>query len=91
MELPESSNWENFKMLLDNMEFWFICFGLTGLFFVVTGIQYWLPTYLQKIYGKGKDEAAVLYTVISITGPIIGVIAGGLLTTYFGGYNSIKG
>lgn len=81
---------ENLENLVGNKEFWLICFSLTGLFFVVTGIQYWLPTYLKVVYKLSEDQAAILYTTTSITGPVGGVIMGGIITTYFGGYNTYK-
>jgi sugar phosphate permease len=81
---------ENLEKLIGNKEFWCICFSLTGLFLVVTGIQYWLPTYLKTVYLLSEDEAAIFYTTTSITGPIAGVIVGGIITTYFGGYNTYK-
>lgn len=65
--------------------------SISGLFFVVTGVQYWLPTYAQLAFGVTPDIAAVSYSVISFTGPISGVIVGGILTTYCGGYNEPKG
>jgi hypothetical protein len=34
---------KNLENLQTNKEFISICLGLTGLFFVVTGVQYWLP------------------------------------------------
>ena len=76
--------------MVGNREFWLICFSLTGLFFVVTGIQYWMPKYIKVIYKVSEDQAAIFYTTVSITGPIAGVIMGGVVTTYFGGYNTYK-
>jgi len=35
-----------------------------------------------------EDQAAIFYTTISITAPIFGVIIGGVITTWFGGYNT---
>ena len=81
---------ENLKSLMGNVEYWCICLSLTGLFFVVTGIQYWLPTYLKDIFNLGADDAAVFYTTTSITGPVGGVIVGGVVTTHLGGYNTYK-
>lgn len=66
-----------------------LCFSLTGLFFVVTGIQYWLPTYIKNIYHLDAGEAAIFFTTASITAPISGVIIGGIVTTAFGGYNTV--
>jgi len=59
------------------------------LYFVVTGIQYWLPTYLKDVYLLEPDEAAIFYATTSITGPVSGVIIGGIITTAFGGYNTV--
>ena len=84
----EGSLRANLHKLRKNMSFFFMCISLTGLYFVVTGIQYWIPTYFQKIYGLTPDMTTVLYTVICITGPISGVIIGGIVTTAFGGYNT---
>ena len=68
--------------------FWYLCFSLTGLFFVVTGIQYWLPTYLLTVYKLDEGDAAVFYGTTSSSAPISGVIIGGIITTAFGGYNT---
>lgn len=81
---------ENLRKLADNRAFWCLCLCLTGLFFVVTGIQYWLPTYLTSVYKLPKEQAAVFYSTLSITAPIFGVIIGGIGTTWLGGYNTIK-
>lgn len=76
--------------LVGNKEFFLLCFSLVGLFFVVTGIQYWLPTYLKNVFELPADEAAIFFTSVSITGPILGVIIGGIVTTAFGGYNTTR-
>lgn len=81
---------DNLLLLIDNKEYWLICFSLTGLFFVVTGIQYWLPSYLKSVYNLTEDQAAVFYTTTSITAPIAGVIIGGIVTSALGGYNTYK-
>jgi sugar phosphate permease len=89
MESNEKSNLkEDLSKLIGNVEFWYICASLTGLYLVVTGIQYWLPTYLKNVYGLSEDAAAIFYTSTSITGPIAGVIIGGIITQYLGGYNT---
>lgn len=84
-----SSLRQDLNKLIGNHEFWYICFSLTGLFLVVTGIQYWLPTYLKQVYGLTEDAATIFYTTVSITGPIAGVIVGGIITQYLGGYTTV--
>jgi len=75
-----SSLKEDLKDLKNNKEFFLLCGSLTGLFFVVTGIQYWLPTYLKTVYHLKPDEAMYFFTSMSITAPISGVIIGGIIT-----------
>jgi sugar phosphate permease len=73
--------------LSTNKEFFLLCGSLTGLFFVVTGIQYWLPTYLKNVFHLSPNQAAIFFTTMSITAPISGVIIGGIITSQLGGYN----
>lgn len=37
-----------------------------------------------------KETAFTLYAFVSITGPMFGVVLGGQMTTYLGGYSSIN-
>ena len=46
---------------------------------------------MTNVLGASADLAAIYYVVLCFTGPIVGVIAGGLLTQFVGGYNSTKG
>ena len=64
-------------------------FSLTGLFFVVTGIQYWMPTYIMAVYKLTDADAAVFYGTTTLSGPVSGVVIGGIVTTAFGGYNTV--
>ena len=61
--------------------------SLTGLYFVVTGIQYWLPDYMQNVMEIEPELAAWYFAALCFTAPISGVVMGGIITTSFGGYN----
>ena len=64
---------------------------LTGLFYVVTGIQYWLPNYLATVIKVTDATTVSLYFVFTtLSAPIGGVIVGGIITQSFGGYNTEK-
>lgn len=71
---------------------------LSGLFFVVTGIQYWAANFLKIEFGCAAigengvtdDTIAVYFAVTSFTAPISGAIAGGVTTSKMGGYNNPK-
>lgn len=81
---------QRIKCVLTNPYFLLLCISLTGLYYIITGIQYWVTDYL--IYELGVDETKVFisFSAISITGPVFGVIVGGNITTCLGGYNSEK-
>ena len=76
------------KALASNKVFVGLCLSLTGLYFVVTGIQYWLPSYLRNVLLLSPDQAALYYAALSISAPVSGVVVGGIMTTRAGGYNT---
>lgn len=63
----------------------FMC-ALTGLFFVVTGFQIWCPKYLEIVCNLKKSEIDIYFEVTVLTGPTIGVIVGGIVTSSLGGF-----
>jgi MFS family permease len=65
-------------------------FSLTGLFYVVTGIQYWLPDYIQNVLDIEPHTATLYFVIVSLSAPIGGVIVGGIITASYGGYNTKK-
>jgi hypothetical protein len=65
-------------------------FSLTGLFYVVTGIQYWLPDYIQNVLDIEPHTATLYFVTMSLSAPIGGVIVGGIITSAYGGYNNKK-
>mmetsp|Transcript_41887 Transcript_41887/g.64108 ORF Transcript_41887/g.64108 Transcript_41887/m.64108 type:complete len:124 (+) Transcript_41887:1396-1767(+) len=65
-------------------------FSLTGLYFVVTGVQYWTADYLKNILNVDDHTASIYFSTASLTAPIGGVFLGGVMTSSYGGYNSIK-
>lgn len=76
------------KSVMGNTVFICLCLGLTGLYFVVTGIQYWAPDYLQNVLGVSADVASFYFAVTCFTAPVGGVIVGGIVTSALGGYNN---
>lgn len=57
----------------------------------MTGIQYWMTSYMEQVLGAPKDTVTNYYTFLTLTGPVVGVIVGGIVTQYYGGYNTEKG
>jgi sugar phosphate permease len=76
------------KTLLSNKAFLIICLALTFLYYVITGIQYWVSNYLITELRQDEKVVFISFAIISITGPVLGVVVGGNVTTQLGGYNS---
>jgi sugar phosphate permease len=81
---------EKLKAVITNKVFVCLCMSLTGLFFVVTGIQYWTPDYLKNVLNQDDQTVSIYFSTCSLTAPVSGVIIGGIITTSYGGYNSRK-
>ncbi|KDO27812.1 hypothetical protein SPRG_07410 [Saprolegnia parasitica CBS 223.65] len=80
------SNWSNICTLLRIPVFTSIVLGLSSLFFCVTGIQYWTTLFLTTNLDDSAYTIHLAYLVVSGTGPILGVVFGGKLIDYIGGY-----
>uniref|UniRef100_M4BYL5 Major facilitator superfamily (MFS) profile domain-containing protein n=1 Tax=Hyaloperonospora arabidopsidis (strain Emoy2) TaxID=559515 RepID=M4BYL5_HYAAE len=69
--------------------FCLIVFGLTTVYFVVTGVQYWSTIFMIKSLHASKYLVNALFVVVSGTGPILGVFFGGWLIDRYGGYRGV--
>uniref|UniRef100_M4BHH3 Major facilitator superfamily (MFS) profile domain-containing protein n=1 Tax=Hyaloperonospora arabidopsidis (strain Emoy2) TaxID=559515 RepID=M4BHH3_HYAAE len=83
----KSSRWSDLQLLLQQKVYVYIVMGLSGLFFVVAGIQFWTTLYLETNTKDSIYEIHVAYLLVSGTGPITGVFFGGWLIDQFGGYS----
>ena len=81
---------KSLKSLIQNKAFVTLCLSLTGLYFVVTGVQYWTADYLKNVIKMDDHSASIYFSTTSLTAPIGGVFVGGVMTTAFGGYNNPK-
>ncbi|OQR96184.1 hypothetical protein THRCLA_07355, partial [Thraustotheca clavata] len=82
----DKSNWASICTLFRIPVFTSIVLGLSALFFCVTGIQYWTTPFLTTNLDDSAYTIHSAYLVVSGTGPILGVVFGGRLIDYFGGY-----
>ena len=60
--------------------------AMTALYFTVTGVQYWGTKYMTIALNAPIAVVNILFVLCAATGPTIGVIFGGWLIDYFGGY-----
>lgn len=67
-----------------------MCFSATFLYYVVTVIQFWFTDYMITYMGMEKGFVFLTFGAVSITGPVMGVIFGGMVSSKLGGYNNTK-
>jgi hypothetical protein len=65
--------------------------SLTGLFYIITDIQYWITLYLINNIGVSEQQAQIGFAIICITSPTAGAASSGPITAYFGGYEHKNG
>ena len=74
------------KTVLTNKLYVLITLSLTCIYFIVTGIQFWITKYLIEILNVEPIVVNVIFAIISITAPLSGVLFGGTLSDKYGGY-----
>jgi len=47
-----------------------------------------MPTYIEQVLDINKTVTATYVAFLSFTAPLSGIVIGGIITSYFGGYNS---
>lgn len=73
-----------------NIPFIMIVLANTFIFFILTGIQYWVTNYLVTELGEDETTVYSTFGVVSVTGPVLGVVIGGNVTSYLGGFRAKK-
>ena len=63
---------------------------MTGICYIVGGIQYWSTNYLITVLKIDKTIATTLFAITTVSAPISGVLIGGMATSYCGGYKTQK-
>ena len=58
--------------------------------FVVTGIQFWISDYMQEVIHLKSSETYIIYSIVCISAPTLGVLIGGIVIQYLGGYTTGK-
>lgn len=86
--LEDESTWYRIKSLLSNGQFVLLALAISSLYFVVTGLQYWVSAYLMISLQIDPEEVYYFYSFTCLSAPIAGVIIGGIMFNCLGGYNS---
>jgi len=67
-----------------------MCGALSILYFIITGLQYWMSDYFIVVLGQDETVVFITFSIMSITGPVVGVVVGGNITSCYGGYRAKK-
>lgn len=81
-----------FKLLpifLNNKVLVFSVLGLANLCFVITVIQFWGSDYMENALNIEKSQVFVSFMIVCLTAPTLGVLIGGGITGYIGGYDKL--
>jgi MFS family permease len=74
------------KMLLLNKLYLLLAFALGSLYFVVSGVQYWVTLYMLRVLQQNFAVVILCFVVTSVTAPLTGVFCGGRVIEFVGGY-----
>lgn len=74
------------RVIFVKPKFVFSMLAISALFFVVTGIQFWISDYMIIVLKMDPGKVFSMFGLVSITAPTLGVIVGGKISHYLGGY-----
>ena len=84
---------EILSKLIKNKNYISTMFGISCSLFVITGMQFWVSDYMQEVIHLESSKTYIIYAIVSISAPTLGVLTGGFLIQYLGGYtdeNALK-
>lgn len=79
---------EGMKKLLSNKLYLFLTLSASCLYFVITGLQFWITDYLIIVLKLPESQAFIAYSVLCISAPTTGVLIGGIVIHNLGGYHA---
>ena len=86
----DQSFFDILRTLCQITEFIMLLLAITGFYFVVAGIQYWCPTYMVDVLHINREAATTFFALTCFIAPVSGVVVGGIIISYYGGYNTKK-
>jgi len=76
------------RELCGNSVYILLVLAISSLYFVVSGLQFWVTTYMTTVYSIPQNEVFTYYVITCLTAPALGVFLSILLFNCIGGYNS---
>ena len=63
---------------------------MSSLYFIITGIQFWVSDFFITVLRVPRQTVFIAFPVVCISGPVLGLITGGVIVTRIGGYTNPK-
>ena len=89
-EIGSHKYFEVLTKLIKNKSYISTMFGISCSLFVITGMQFWVSDYMQEVIHLESSKTYIIYAIVSISAPTLGVLTGGFLIQYLGGYTDEK-
>ena len=80
-------NFNNVKKILSNKLFLFTTLSNSVSFFGMGIVQYWGEIYMELVLKMDATFRFIIFSLLCLLGPILGMIFGGLVCSKLGGYN----
>jgi MFS family permease len=86
-----ASFWSNIITLMSSGVFVCATLGLSCLYFVVTGVQFWATEFLLEVVQAPYATVLGAFAGTSASAPVLGVVLGGIVVDKLGGYQGSLG
>jgi hypothetical protein len=83
--------WDQLRLICTSSVFVCCTLGLSTLYFVVTGVQFWATEFLLEVSQAPYTKVLGAFAGTSASAPVLGVVMGGIVVDRFGGYHGSTG
>ena len=80
---PGEGEWRSYFGLLKNRAYRLTVLGYAAYTFVLGGVAFWTPAFLERIRGMSKTDATIEFGAIVVVTGFVGTFVGGWLGDYF--------
>jgi hypothetical protein len=88
MNYNESTSYfKSVRNIFKRPMFVFSMLTISSVYFVVTGVQFWISDYMILTLGASQGMVFTVFALVSITAPTLGVLLGGNICDRLGGYS----
>ena len=89
-EAEKLINFNNLKKIIQNKLFLFTTLSNSVSFFGMAIVQYWGEIYMELVLKMDATLRFIIFSLLCLLGPILGMIFGGIVCSKLGGYNKRK-